>query len=34
MEITLGFYVSEALKKAIQKAKLTRIVFEKVSVSE
>ena len=31
-KITSGLYVSEALKKAIQQAKLTGIVFEKVSV--
>ena len=33
-EITSGLYVSEALKKAIQEAKLTGIGFEKITVSE
>lgn len=32
-EITSGLYISETLKNAIQKAKLTGIDFEKVSVS-
>lgn len=32
-KITSGLYVNEALKKAIQKAKLTGVDFEKISVS-